>query len=78
MWAMMARVGGLWQIKMARGSQLTFYVSIFIFSVILSIAAERRDRRENGHSCHHYAFKLATKAFTFPTHKQSNSEASLL
>jgi len=36
MWAMMARVGGLWQSKMAKGRQLTFYVSIFTFCVILS------------------------------------------
>jgi len=36
MWVMMARVGVLWQNKMANGRQLTFYVSIFTFCVILS------------------------------------------
>lgn len=35
----MARVGGLWQSKMATGRQLKFYVSIFTFGVILSGAA---------------------------------------
>jgi len=36
MWVMMARVGVLWQNKMANARQLTFYVSIFTFCVILS------------------------------------------
>lgn len=69
-WRVLAVCG---QSKMATGSQLTFYVSIFTFSVILSARAELLGKGKGGRvwgtlcpsGFGYYAFKLAAKAFPF-------------